>query len=50
MKLNLEDVKLKYRIEADSPYNDGYTREWYQKQLEEMQQQEEEYELPPHTD
>lgn len=45
--MNLDTIKLQYRIEAESPYNDGYTRAWYQQQLEALQQPAEDDELPP---
>lgn len=46
-------------VQATSPYNDGWTREFYQEQYDKARRQQDmirfsqssdDYELPPHTD
>ena len=32
----MEIDKLKYQIQADSPYNDGWTKDFYQKEINNM--------------
>lgn len=41
LKLNesaTELTKMKYRVQAESPYNDGWTQDFYRKALEELSQ------------
>jgi hypothetical protein len=46
-------------VQANSPYNDGWTREFYREEYEKVKRQQDmvrfsqesgDYELPPHTD
>ena len=36
---NLKNTLTEYMIQANSPYNDGYTREFYQQEAEKIEQQ-----------
>lgn len=37
MKVNYDLLLLQYKIHADSPYNDGWTQEFYREQIKKLE-------------